>query len=85
MRTEGIEVTFTESAVTTIADIAFRVNESLENIGARRLHTIMERVFEDLSFDAPEMETEHVEIDEDYVRMRLEKITQNQDLSRYIL
>jgi ATP-dependent HslUV protease ATP-binding subunit HslU len=85
LRTEGIAVRFEESAITTIADMAHRVNESLENIGARRLHTVMERVFEQLSFEAPDMTDQEVVVNEDYVRNRLEGILADQDLSRYIL
>ena len=68
-----------------MAEMAERVNESLEDIGARRLHTIMENVFEELSFGAPEMEPGEVLIDASYVQKRLEGVLQDQDLSRYIL
>ncbi len=85
MRTEGLQIEFVDGSVETLAEMAFRVNESLENIGARRLHTIMEKVFEDLSFDAPQMEPGVVRIDAEYVRKRLEGILKDQDLSRYIL
>lgn len=85
LRTEGLDVIFDDDAIDTIADMAFRVNESLENIGARRLHTIMEKVFEALSFDAPDRENKSVQISSNYVRERLEGILQDDDLSRYIL
>ncbi len=85
MRTEGLEIIFEAEAIETIAMMAHRVNESLENIGARRLHTIMERVFEDLSFRAPEVEEDEVRITSAYVEERLAGILENEDLSRYIL
>src|SRR3984885_12618695 len=85
LETEGVKLEFTAEALQEIAHFAFRVNESTENIGARRLHTIMERVLDELSFDAPERKGEHVNIDADYVRKMLTDIVKNQDLSRYIL
>jgi ATP-dependent HslUV protease ATP-binding subunit HslU len=85
LKTEGLDIVFEDDAIETIAEMAFRVNESLENIGARRLHTIMEKVFESLSFDAPEMHENRVAITAGYVRERLEGILRNEDLSRYIL
>jgi ATP-dependent HslUV protease ATP-binding subunit HslU len=78
LETEGVKLD-------EIAHFAFRVNESTENIGARRLHTIMERVLDELSFDAPEKKGEHVTIDAEYVRKMLTDIVKDQDLSRYIL
>jgi ATP-dependent HslUV protease ATP-binding subunit HslU len=83
--TEGVKLEFTPEALQEIAHFAFRVNESTENIGARRLHTIMERVLDELSFDAPERKGEHVVVDADYVRKMLTDIVKDQDLSRYIL
>jgi ATP-dependent HslUV protease ATP-binding subunit HslU len=83
--TEGVKLEFTPEALDEIAHFAFRVNESTENIGARRLHTIMERVLDELSFEAPEKKGEHVTIDADYVRKMLTDIVKDQDLSRYIL
>lgn len=83
--TEDITITFDDEAIDTIAEMAFRVNETLENIGARRLHTIMEKVFEALSFDAPEMDRQTFVIGQEYVRERLEGILKDEDLSRYIL
>jgi ATP-dependent HslUV protease ATP-binding subunit HslU len=85
LETEGVKLEFTPEALSEIAHFAFRVNESTENIGARRLHTIMERVLDELSFDAPEKKGEHVTIDADYVRKMLTDIVKDQDLSRYIL
>jgi ATP-dependent HslUV protease ATP-binding subunit HslU len=85
LETEGVKLEFTPEALSEIAHFAFRVNESTENIGARRLHTIMERVLDELSFDAPEKKGEHVIIDADYVRKMLTDIVKDQDLSRYIL
>ena len=85
LETEGVKLEFTRESLEEIAHFAFRVNESTENIGARRLHTIMERVLDELSFDAPEKKGEHVTIDADYVRKMLTDIVKDQDLSRYIL
>ena len=85
MATEGVTVEFTEDAIDEIARIAHEVNTRTENIGARRLHTVMERLMEDLSFEAPERRGEHVVIDAAYVRARLADIVQDVDLSRYIL
>src|SRR6202021_1450862 len=82
---EGVKLEFTRESLEEIAHFAFRVNESTENIGARRLHTIMERVLDELSFDAPEKKGEHVTIDAEYVRKMLTDIVKDQDLSRYIL
>ena len=83
--TEGIELTFTDDAIDEIASIASAVNERTENIGARRLHTIMERLLEELSFDAPALTTRALTIDAAYVREKLANISEDQDLSRYIL
>jgi ATP-dependent HslUV protease ATP-binding subunit HslU len=85
LATEGIELEFTDPAVETMADLAFQVNQSTQNIGARRLHTILERVLEDLSFDAPDRDEKKVVIDEGVVRGRLEELCQDEDLSRFIL
>lgn len=85
LRTEGIESTITEDAIDEIAALAFQVNESVEDIGARRLHTIMEKLFENLFFDAPDLEAEDITIDADYVKSELAEIVKDQDLSRYIL
>jgi ATP-dependent HslUV protease ATP-binding subunit HslU len=85
LETEGVKLEFTPEALDEIAHFAFRVNENTENIGARRLHTIMERVLDELSFDAPEKKGQHVVIDAEYVRKTLSDIVKDQDLSRYIL
>jgi len=85
MATEGVELTFTADAVTRLAEISFAVNESTENIGARRLHTIMERLLEDVSYSAPDRSNEKVVIDADYVDRTLKDLAGNEDLSRYIL
>jgi ATP-dependent HslUV protease ATP-binding subunit HslU len=83
--TEGVKLEFTKDSLDEIAHFAFRVNEGTENIGARRLHTIMERVLDEISFDAPEKKGEQVKIDAEYVRKMLTDIVKDQDLSRYIL
>jgi len=85
MRTEGIALTFTDDAVAAIADVAAKVNERTENIGARRLHTVMERLLDQISFDAPEMSGSQVTIDAQQVRAKLDAVVQDDDLSRYIL
>ena len=85
LATEGVNISFGEDAVREVADFAFRINEQTENIGARRLHTIMERLLEEISFRAPEMSGQNVEIDAVYVRERLSDIVEDLDLSRYIL
>ncbi len=85
LETEGVRLEFTPEALDEVAHFAFRVNESTENIGARRLHTIMERVLDELSFDAPEKKGQQITVDADYVRKMLTDIVKDQDLSRYIL
>jgi len=85
LETEGVKLEFTPESLDEIAHFAFRVNESTENIGARRLHTIMERVLDELSFEAPEKKGQQVTVDADYVRKMLTDIVKDQDLSRYIL
>ena len=85
IETEGVEVVFKEEAVARIAEMAQEVNEKMENIGARRLHTIMEKLLDEVSFDAPDMGGKRVVIDRAYVDGRLEGIVQDVDLSRYIL
>ncbi len=85
MKTESIELDFDDDAIREIARLAKMVNERTENIGARRLHTIMEKLLEELSFSAPELSHEKVTINAEEVRRRLEDISQNEDLSRYIL
>ena len=85
LRTEGVEVEFTDDAVTSIAEYAALVNDRMENIGARRLHTVMEHVVEELSFTAPERSGERVTIDAGYVRAALDDLVADEDLSKYIL
>jgi ATP-dependent HslUV protease ATP-binding subunit HslU len=85
MATEGIEVVFQESAIKEIASMASKVNARTENIGARRLHTVMEKLMEEVSFDAPDMTTKKVIIDKEYVAEKLEDILEDENLSRYIL
>ncbi len=85
LATEGVRLKFTDDAVQEIAQIASDVNESMENIGARRLHTILERLLDEVSFSAPEIQGKEVLIDAQYVRERLAPILKNEDLSRYIL
>ncbi len=85
MATEGVELEFTDEAIETIAEIAEEVNEKTENIGARRLHTILERIMEDFSFEAPDLKGQHIIIDETLVRSKLQDVVQNEDLTRYIL
>ncbi len=85
LRTEQVTLRFAPDAVEAIAEIAMRVNASTENIGARRLYTIMERLLEEISFNAPEMPGKELTIDAGYVWGRLSDITRDQDLSRYIL
>jgi ATP-dependent HslUV protease ATP-binding subunit HslU len=83
--TEGVKLQFTEDAVQTIARFATSVNEQTENIGARRLHTILEKVLDELSFEAPDLKKKSVKVDATYVNKQLADIVKNQDLSRYIL
>lgn len=82
LETEGVELHFTESGIRRIAQIAWQVNESTENIGARRLHTVMEKLLEDISFDA---KAGACEIDDNYVNQRLEQFAKSEDLARYVL
>lgn len=85
LETEGIEVEFTESAIEQIATISYLMNERTENIGARRLHTVLERLLEDISFNIPEMEEEKIVIGKDYVEERFKETIQAEDLDKYIL
>ncbi len=85
LKTEGIDVVFEDDAVEAIAEIAEEVNNRTENIGARRLHTVMERLLEDILFDAPDMKKKRMVIDKDYVESKLKDIKDDEDLSRYIL
>jgi len=85
MKTEGLSIEFTKDGVKQIAQSAFHVNETAENIGARRLHTIRERLLEDISFSAPDKSGQSVTIDAEYVNSRLTELVNDEDLSRYIL
>ena len=85
LATEGVSIEFTDDAIKRLAQVACEVNEQMENIGARRLHTIMEKLLEDLSFDAPELEEKNVVINADYVNEKLGGIVKNRDLSQFIL
>jgi ATP-dependent HslUV protease ATP-binding subunit HslU len=85
LATERVRISFTDDAVAALAEIAAQVNARSENIGARRLHTVLERLVEQLSFDAPEMSGQEIVIDAAYVHQRLDPILKNEDLSRYIL
>ena len=85
LETEGIKLEFTPDSLAEIANFAARVNEGTENIGARRLHTIMERVLDEISFGAPDLKEKDIKIDAEYVRKMLADIVKDQDLSRYIL
>jgi ATP-dependent HslUV protease ATP-binding subunit HslU len=83
--TEGIKLSFTDDAIAEIARIAASVNKDMENIGARRLHTIMEKVLEQISFDGPDLKKKNIKVDAEFVRGQLADIVKDQDLSRYIL
>ncbi|WP_025209549.1 ATP-dependent protease ATPase subunit HslU [Hippea sp. KM1] len=83
--TEGIELTFSDDAIEKIAEIAEKINKETENIGARRLHTLLERLLEDISFEAPDIEPKNIVIDAKYVEEKLSGIVEDRDLSRYIL
>jgi ATP-dependent HslUV protease ATP-binding subunit HslU len=83
--TENVTLDFTPAAIRKVAQIAAQVNESVENIGARRLQTVMEKLLEDLSFEAEDRSGESVTIDEDYVSVRLDGLAKDSDLSKYVL
>lgn len=85
LKADGVNIIFTEDGIDEIADMAAYVNRTNENIGARRLHTIIEKVLEDISFEAPDIEEKSVVINSEYVKNKLKDIIQDQDLSRYIL
>lgn len=85
LRTENIEIEFSDEAIREIAKLAESVNQNTENIGARRLHTILEKLLEDLSYEAPELTLERMVITPEYVREKLNDIAQDRDLSQYIL
>ena len=85
LETEKVHLSFSTDAIEEIASVASQINEKTENIGARRLQTIMERLLDDISFVAPEMQGQEVSIDAVYVKERLDPILEDEDLSRYIL
>jgi len=85
LATEGIEIEYTEDGIETLADIAFEVNRTVQNIGARRLHTILERVVEEVSYEGPDIKEKRVVIDAEYVKGKLTAILQKEDLSKFIL
>ena len=85
MATEGLTLSFTEDAIDALADIAVAVNASVENIGARRLHTVLERVLDEISFDASDRGGQTVVVDGNYVRARVGDLARNADLSKFIL
>ncbi|MBF9001826.1 MULTISPECIES: HslU--HslV peptidase ATPase subunit [Vibrio] len=85
LKTENVDVTFTEDGIKQIAEAAWKVNETTENIGARRLHTVMERLMDDISFDATDKSGESFEVNADYVKSRLGELVEDEDLSRFIL
>jgi len=85
LATEGVTISFQEDGIAEIADVAAQVNERAEDIGARRLHTILEKVLEELLFDAPDLDDKNWTIDRDYVKRTLEGIVEDEDLSRFIL
>jgi len=85
MGTEGVTLDFTEEAIDTLAEMSAQINQTVENIGARRLHTVLERLLDEISFSAPDRDGEEITIDEAMVRERLEELTKNADLSKFIL
>ncbi len=85
LKTEGIDLVFKEDAITAISEIATEVNERTENIGARRLHTVIERLLDEILFDAPDLRDQQIIIDAKYVYEKLKDIKDDEDLSRYIL
>ena len=85
MGTEGVKLTFADDAIARIAEVAYKVNETTENIGARRLHTVLERLLEGLSFDAGDKVTDVFEVTAAYVDEKLGELAEDEDLSRYIL
>ncbi|MEV5407193.1 hypothetical protein AB0L20_32285 [Streptomyces albidoflavus] len=85
LKTEGVDLVFTPDSIDALAKVAVEVNDSVENIGARRLQTVLERVLDDVSFTAPDRSGESVTIDGTYVRNQVESLARNVDLSRFIL
>ncbi len=85
LKTEGIDLVFKEDSISAISEIATEVNERTENIGARRLHTVIERLLDEILFHAPDLHEQQIVIDADYVYEKLKDIKDDEDLSRYIL
>jgi ATP-dependent HslUV protease ATP-binding subunit HslU len=85
LETEGVQITFTPDAIESLAEYAFHVNQTTQNIGARRLYTIIERMLEELSFEAADMKQGNVEINASYVQKRLDEVAKDEDLSKFIL
>jgi ATP-dependent HslUV protease ATP-binding subunit HslU len=85
MQTEKVDLDFGDDAVESLAEYAFKVNQTTQNIGARRLYTIMERLLEELSFEAPDMKMGRVKVNAAYVKERLDEVAQDEDLSKFIL
>ena len=85
LASEGLTVEFTEDGIQELAKVAVRVNSETENIGARRLHTIVEKVLETVSFEAPDLDFDHLTVDREYVQLQLKGILEDRDLSRFIL
>ncbi len=85
LKTEGVSIEFEEEALDSISDLAYNINTNVENIGARRLYTIMEKVFEDISFTADEHKGEFIKINSENIKEAMKDIEENRDISRYIL
>ena len=85
LETEGVEIEFDEEGIEEIAEISSFLNDNMENIGARRLHTVLEKILEEVSFNAPELKGQKIVINREYVKNKLHEIVKNKDLSRYIL
>ena len=85
MQSEKVQLSFTDAAIREIARVAHETNRTVENIGARRLHTVIERIVEDVSFDAPDKEGETIEIDDAYVKTKVTEMLLSTDLKKYIL
>jgi ATP-dependent HslUV protease ATP-binding subunit HslU len=85
LSTEGIELEFTDEAISKLAEMTADINKTTENIGARRLHTLLEKLLEEISFEGSELSEKHQVIDEQYVELRLSSLIQDQDLRQYIL
>ena len=85
LKTEGVKIKFEKDGLEELAEIAFRVNQTTQNIGARRLHTILERLLEEVSFEAPDLKAKEITIDAAYVQQKLHAIVEDEDLSKFIL